>query len=144
MIEEGMVLHGKKNGQWVTYHGDVRNFPKTIANYADDVLTGPQMEINPYGQFLAVSEYRNGQLNGRMARYNYTRLVEEMYYKNGVLDGPYTLYFDDSDIKQRTSNFKNGLEDGTVRFFNEQGKITMEYEYKEGKKISGGMVEQRQ
>lgn len=142
LLEEGYLLQGKKTGTWVTYHGDARNFPKIVANYADGLLEGPYMEFNNFGQFELVAHYSANKLNGKATRYNLTRLSEEMYYKDGVLDGPYVQYYPNSDIKQRTSGFKNGKEHGTMRYFNDQGRITMEYEYKDGVKISGGMVEQ--
>jgi len=140
LIEEGMVRKGQKDGLWVVYHGDEKNFPKLIAHYVEGVLNGPYMEFNQFGQFLVVAQYRGNKLHGRVAKYNFTRLSEELHYVNGVLEGPYALYFPNSDVKQRTATFKNGVEDGLVRFFNEQGIMTMEYEYKDGKKISGGIV----
>jgi antitoxin component YwqK of YwqJK toxin-antitoxin module len=140
VIEEGMVLNGKKNGTWITYHGDEKNFPKTIATYADDALSGPYMEINEYGQFLLIAQYRNNKFDGRVAKYNFTRLAEEFHYKNGVLDGLYAVYYENSDIRQRSAEFKNGVEHGAVRFYDPQGNITVEYQYKNGEKISGGMV----
>ncbi|MBK7410120.1 MAG: hypothetical protein IPL49_20920 [Saprospirales bacterium] len=140
LLEEGQLLNGQKNGTWVTYHGDIKNFPKVIATYVNGVRTGPYMEVNEFGQFIIVAQYLNDQLNGRVAKYNFTRLSEELYYQNGVLDGPYTLFFENSDIKQRTAEFKNGVENGWVRYYNEEGKITVEYEYRNGEKVSGGIV----
>lgn len=140
LIEEGTVLDGKKNGVWVSYHGDIKGFPKVVANYVAGKLSGPYMEINEYGQFQVVAQYRNNKLHGRVAKYQFTRIAEELHYKDGVLHGPYTAFFPNSDVKQRSAEFKNGLEDGTTRFYNEQGKITMEYLYKNGEKVSGGMA----
>ncbi|MBK6904486.1 MAG: hypothetical protein IPH04_17210 [Saprospirales bacterium] len=140
LIEEGSVLDGKKNGEWVSYHSDIKGFPKVIANYVDGKLSGPYMEINEYGQFQVVAQYRNNKLHGRVAKFQYTRIAEELHYKEGILHGPYTAFFPNSDVKQRSAEFKNGLEDGVTRFYNEQGKITMEYQYKNGEKVSGGMV----
>lgn len=142
LVEEGYVAGGRKTGMWVTYYNDVKNYPKTVASYAEGVLEGPYMEINNFGQYEIVAHYRQGKLHGRYAKYNLTRLVEEMYYKDGLLEGPYTLYFPNSDVKQRTAEFRNGKEHGMIRFFNDQGRITMEYEYRNGEKISGGIVEQ--
>ena len=141
LIEEGQVFKGKKTGTWVTYHADQKGFPHVIANYVDGKRSGPYMEINEFGQFRVVAHYLNDQLDGRVAKYNFTRLAEELYYKNGGLEGPYTLYFENSDVKQRTAEFKNGVEDGWVRYYNEEGKVTVEYQYRNGEKISGGIVD---
>lgn len=142
LVEEGYVADGKKSGVWVTYYNDVKNYPKVIASYAGGVLEGPYMEVNNFGQYEMVAHYRQGKLHGRMAKYNLTRLVEEMYYIDGLLEGPYTLYFPNSDVKQRTAEFKKGKEDGIIRFYNDKGRITVEYEYRNGEKISGGIVEE--
>jgi antitoxin component YwqK of YwqJK toxin-antitoxin module len=141
LVEEGMLFKGEKTGTWITYHGDRRNFPKIVANYAGGVLNGPYMEFNQYGQFEVVAHYRNNRLHGRVSKYKVTRLVEELTYKEGVLDGPYTLFYENSDFVQRTAEFKDGKEHGTIRYFNENGEVTMQYEYRNGEKISGGMVE---
>lgn len=141
LIEEGQVFQGRKTGTWIIYHADQKSFPKVIANYVDGKRSGPYMEINEFGQFLVLAHYLDDQLDGRVAKYNFTRLAEELYYKKGVLDGPYTLYFENSDIKQKTAEFKNGVEDGWVRYYNDAGKLTVEYEYRNGEKIGGGIVE---
>jgi hypothetical protein len=142
VVEEGYIAGGKKTGVWVTYYNDTKNYPRIIASYADGVLEGPYMEVNNYGQYEMVAHYSQSKLHGRVAKYNLTRLVEEMYYQDGLLEGPYTLYFPNSEVKQRTAEFKKGKEDGIIRFYNDQGKITMEYEYRNGEKISGGIVEE--
>jgi antitoxin component YwqK of YwqJK toxin-antitoxin module len=140
LLEEGLLHNGKKNGTWVVYHGDEKNFPKSIATYVDGILSGPFMEINNFGQFTIIAQYKDNKYDGRVAKYNFTRLAEEFHYKDGVLDGLYTSYYDGTEIKQRSAEFKNGVENGFVRFFDAQGNVTVEYQYKNGEKISGGMV----
>ena len=141
IVEEGQVWNGKKNGTWVTYHNNPRNFPKVVITYVDGKRSGPYMEFNPFGQFLMVAHYQDDQLNGRMAKYDFTRIKEEIHYKDGEMDGLYTLYYDNSDQVQRTAEFKDGKENGWIRYYNEEGKLTMEYEYRNGEKISGGIVD---
>ncbi|MEL7159304.1 MAG: hypothetical protein AAFN92_00990, partial [Bacteroidota bacterium] len=62
--------------------------------------------------------YVDGQLDGALATFDYrnNKIKQEVTYKNGVLDGP-------------------------MRYFNEEGEVTLQYLYKDGEKISGGIVE---
>lgn len=117
-----------------------------IANYVDGKLSGPYMEINEYGQFQVVAQYRNNKLHGRVAKFQYTRIAEELHYKDGILHGPYTAFFPNSDVKQRSAEFKNGLEDGVTRFYNEQGRSPWNTSIKTAKKSAGngfGGISQR-
>ena len=42
---------------------------------------------------------------------------------------------------QKEINYKMGVQDGYFRYYNESGQINMEYLYKDGEKISGGIVD---
>ncbi|MCB0620362.1 MAG: hypothetical protein KDC43_16870, partial [Saprospiraceae bacterium] len=58
----------------------------------------------------------------------------------GLLHGTFTKYHENSDVVQQQVEFKDGKEHGKFRFFNEQGELTVEYDYENGKKVGGGMV----
>ena len=50
--------------------------------------------------------------------------------------------FDERTFKLKQEvEYKNGLQDGYFRYYDEEGNVTLEYEYKEGEKIKGGIVE---
>ena len=56
------------------------------------------------------------------------------------MDGPFAIYNDRGNL-QRRGNFKNGKQHGLLQYFDEEGNVTLEYEYKNGEKVGGGIVE---
>jgi antitoxin component YwqK of YwqJK toxin-antitoxin module len=62
---------------------------------------------------------------------------------DGLLDGNYKKYYDGTDKVQQEMNYKNNKLDGDVIYYNEQGIATMKYIYKNGEKVSGGLVEEK-
>lgn len=139
--EEGFILEGRKEGTWVTYHLDALHIPKTIASYVNGKLHGYYAEFNSRGQLELSAVYKQGLLHGRYAKYKYGFLLEQHYYKENVLHGMLTTYYPNTKKLQKEVEFKNGKEDGFYRYYNEDGQVTLEYEYKNGEKVKGGMVE---
>lgn len=141
LVESGYLLNGKKNGLWVEYHSN-SDFPKIVANYVDGDFQGPFFEYNLQGQISQIAHYEKNLLEGKWTSFRFSRPVIEANYKNGKLSGPYKEYDFRNGKIQKEANFENGLEDGLFRFYNETGEITMEYHYKKGERISGGIVNQ--
>lgn len=138
--EEGFLRDGKKTGEWVLYYSDDNNFPKDISNYVDGELHGLHTTYTVRGQMEEIAQYAYGKLEGRFVKNKYGRITEEHHYKNGLLHGTFTKYHENSDVVQQQVEFKDGKEHGKFRFFNEQGELTVEYDYENGKKVGGGMV----
>jgi len=141
IVESGYLLNGKKNGLWVEYHPN-SDFPKIVASYVDGDFQGPFYEYNLQGQISQIANYEKNLLEGKWTSFRFSRPVIEANYKNGKLSGPYKEYDFRNGKIQKEANFENGLEDGLFRFYNESGEITMEYNYKKGERISGGIVNQ--
>ena len=138
--EEGMLRGGLREGAWVVYHsGGV--YPEKIINYAEGMYNGPYMEFNERGQLSLRATYQNNILNGPWGKYRSGRPEAEANYKNGKLDGVYKE-FNDSDGKLlKEVGYKNGLQHGMLRFYNDKGEVAVEYEYRNGEKVGGGIVE---
>jgi antitoxin component YwqK of YwqJK toxin-antitoxin module len=139
--EEGFILNGQKTGSWVTYHSDDRNNPKVVAHYIDGKLNGVYMELTARGQIEYIAHYKNGVLDGPFTQFKNTRKLKTGNYQDGKKHGTFTTYFERSDQVQQEVEFKNDLQDGFFRYYNEEGKMTLEYVYEKGEKISGGIVE---
>ncbi len=139
ILEQGTVRNGKKHGTWVVYHND-HDFLKSIASYVDGVLNGPYFEFGSYGQNSLSSNYLNGQLHGQYIKYKSIRKAEEGNYTNGQLDGIYKKYYDGTEIVQQEISYKNGKQDGEHLFYDQKGVVSMRYSYKDGEKVSGGVV----
>jgi antitoxin component YwqK of YwqJK toxin-antitoxin module len=139
--EEGFFLNGQKAGLWVTYHSDDRNNPKVIAHYINGKLNGAYMEFTARGQLEYIAHHKNGVLDGPFTEFKNTRKLKTGSYQDGKKHGTFLTYFERSDQVQQEATFKDDLQDGYLRYYNEEGKVTLEYVYEKGEKISGGIVE---
>lgn len=140
VLEEGLVENGKRNGTWVIYHTD-RDVPRVIASFVNDLYNGPYFEFNKQGQVDLQCAYVNNVLHGYFARYRIGRKTEEGNYKMGKLDGVYKKYYENRSIVQQENTYKDGQLHGKTRFFDEKGNVIVEYDYENGQKIKGGIVE---
>ncbi len=141
-LAAGTTYGEVRTGAWMTYHTNTNQI-ETITNYINGKKNGPTIKLNDRGQIEELAEYKNDVLHGMVVKYRFGKPVEELTYANGVLNGHFAVY--DNQFKiQKKGSFKNGKQDGLLQFFNENGQITMEYTYKDGEKISGGIVEVEQ
>jgi len=136
---EGFVDNGKKIGQWIQYtpEGDIA----LINNYIDGMLEGTAMRMTFRNQVDLKTTYHKNKLNGPWTSYKYGKIIEQREYLNDKLNGVVKT-FDERTFKLKQEvEYKNGLQDGYFRYYDEEGNVTLEYEYKEGEKIKGGIVE---
>jgi len=139
ILEMGMVENGQKHGQWVTYN-TANDLPQSITNYVNGLKSGVMIEFNKRGQIEKMTNFVNDIMDGMYAQYKFGRIVETLNYTNGKKDGIYKKYFNNQDnLQQEVSYTKDSL-DGPYRYYNEAGEVVLEYEYDNGKKISGGEV----
>ncbi|MCB0560085.1 MAG: toxin-antitoxin system YwqK family antitoxin [Lewinellaceae bacterium] len=138
--EEGLLRNGVREGAWIIYHPD-GIFPEKIITYADGKYNGPYFEFNERGQLELRATYMNNALDGPWGKYRFGRPETEASYKNGQFDGAYKEYDIQSGKLVKEVNYKQGKQHGMLRFFNEAGEVTLEYEYKDGEKVGGGIVE---
>lgn len=139
ITEAGIIRNGLKDGVYMTYHPEGKI--KTLANYVNGKLNGIYLEMSEREQVELKAHYKNDQLHGSYAKYKYGRPTQELNYKNNELHGPFTEYNDRGKMSKKGS-FKDGKQDGILQFFDEEEKLMMEYNYKNGEKVSGGIVEQ--
>lgn len=138
--EEGLARNGVKEGTWAIYHpGGV--FPEKVISYADGMYNGPYMEFNERGQLALRATYKNNILDGPWGKYRFGRPEAEANYKNGKFHGTYKEYDSSTGKLIKEINYKDGVQHGMLRFFNDAGAVTLEYEYRNGEKVSGGIVE---
>ncbi len=138
--ERGYLSGGQKSGVWMTYHtGKDAGRVKSIASYTNGILNGPYYELNNRGQIESETNYKNNKYDGQVVTYKFGRALSVKNYKDNVLNGLSTDYYTDG-VVQKEINFKNGKQHGSMKWYNEEGEMTMEYEYKNGEKVSGGIV----
>ena len=139
LLEEGYQVDGKRTGAWVTYHPG-SDIPQTVTNYVEGKANGIYMEFNERGQMRMLASYRNNKLHGYWAKYRFGRPTMEANYKDGELHGSVYEYDIGTGAVQKEITYANGVLDGPYRYFDEDGNITIEYVYKNGKKVKGGAV----
>lgn len=137
--EQGYVQNGKKTGTWISYYVE-KGIPKTVTSYADGNLDGLFIQFNERGQIQARTNYKLNQYDGLAMTYKFGRPVMESNYKDGQLEGLSRNYNENTGKLQSETEFKAGQQHGTHKVYNEEGQIIMEYVYKNGKKVSGGIV----
>lgn len=139
ILEEGMLKNGKRNGTWIVYHAN-KPYPASVSNFVEDEYSGPYLQYSNVGQLELLCHYTANQLDGEFIKYKNARILEEGSYKNGQYDGLYKRYYPNKEIVQQEANYKNGQLDGKSSYYSEEGALMMEYEYKDGEKIGGGIV----
>jgi antitoxin component YwqK of YwqJK toxin-antitoxin module len=138
LIEEGYVINGKKTGAWFTFYQDGRIM--AVRNYVDDKVEGYYITLDQLGRVVLQVEYRDNYADGYSVLYkNGSRKIKETPYKHGKREGIEREYYELRGL-QKESTYKADSLDGPMKFYNEDGKVIAEYQYSNGKKISGGAV----
>lgn len=140
VLETGFFEAGKKVGSWVSYEGSNKQFPSQVATYKDGKLNGLYIKFNDGGQAGLIAFYQNNLLHGHWGKYQFGRVAEDANYINGKLDGTYNIYTLATGNLQTSAEYKNGIQEGYYRTYTPEGQVTTEYLYKNGEKVSGGVV----
>jgi antitoxin component YwqK of YwqJK toxin-antitoxin module len=136
---EGYLDGGKKTGQWIEYQpdGDIMR----INNYVNGMLEGTAMKMTYRNQVDLKLRYHQNEMDGPYTAFKFGKIIEERNYKAGKLDGTVKVYDDRAFKLKQETQFKDGLQDGYLRYYDDSGNVTLEYIYKHGEKVSGGIVE---
>jgi antitoxin component YwqK of YwqJK toxin-antitoxin module len=138
LAEAGFVLDGKKHGTWTVFNQD-SEAPEKFMSYIDGALNGPYIEMDIQGRYALIANYKANKLHGHYGKFRIGRAELTAYYVDGLLDGVMAEYdYRNQKIKQEVS-YKMGLKDGYMRYYNDEGKVTLEYLYKDDERVSGGI-----
>lgn len=133
---EGNIINGKKNGSWITYtaSGQIAD----ITNYIDDVKQGPYLKLS--GQTVAEQgSYKNDKYHGIRIKYLYGHIDEKIDFKDGIRNGWARKFYSNGNV-QREMEILDSVQVGIYRFYGEDGTLQIEERFKNGKKVSGGIV----
>lgn len=130
---QGDMFNGKKAGTWTEYHPN--GVVRSVTTYVDGQKQGAMLTIDDRGQLQTRSYYHNGVLHGDYIVYNRTRIKEERHYITGKLEGALKKYYDNGKIMEE-SYYKNGLMHGMAKWYDQEGNVTIEYEYDNGKLVT--------
>lgn len=139
VVERGFLRDGVRTGAWAAYTPE-RNAPEKTYSYVDGVLNGPYLEFDDRGRIQLAANYRAGQLHGPYGTFRIGTPTLTATYVDGQLHGPMAEYFSRNGKIKQEVNYKMGKKHGLLRYFNEEGEVTLEYTYENDEKISGGIV----
>ncbi len=140
IVEEGYVLNGLKEGQWSHYNVSGEILLK-LENYHKGKLIGHQLKLNARYEMESRTQFLNGLQQGYHAEFKRNRKKVEAYYKNGKRHGRMTQYHDYSDKILSEADYMDGKQHGIYKYYDKSGNVTLDYEYKNGEKVRGGIVE---
>lgn len=143
-VEQGKVKNGKRQGFWIYHPDKTHHRPSASIYYINGILNGPYYTYTNNGDPEIVTSYLDGELHGDYIKYKHNAPAVIASYKNGKLNGKRTTYYTDLDLRnkvQKVEHYQNGVLEGTATWFNPEGNKTMEYTYKNGEQVSGGIIE---
>jgi len=141
LLEIGPLENNQKTGAWVVYDAE-KGLPIKVISYLNGVHNGPYLELNDRGQMELKAHYRNNKLHGPWVKYRFGGRIEaEATYVDGLLDGVYREYYPRGNKIKEEVTYSMGVKNGPYRYYNEDGKLALEYEYRDGEKVSGGLIE---
>jgi len=139
LIEQGYLDEkGLKTGEWLAFYEN-SGLPYKLITYRAGVQNGLYIFFNEIGQVSLLATYADNQLDGYWVKYRFGRIEEEAEYLKGQMHGTHRQYFVREGWLQFSTEYKNGVRHGMNRTYNKEGQVTLEYEFKDGQKVSGGM-----
>lgn len=124
VIAEGQFEKNRMVGQWRRYHS-----PRSGGLFST-------VPFNKYeGRFLSVANFKDGKLDGAWSIYDQNnQKVFEVGYSKGKRDG-IAVWWYPTATKMREATFENGLLNGRVLEWDEQGKLTRRDEFIRGQRV---------
>lgn len=129
---QGNYLNGKREGIWAEFNPN--GILKNATSYVNGKKEGLFIELNPSGQMIKRFFYHNGIRHGEYKEFNYSSLKEERTYVNGKLEGIVKIYYDGAKIMEEGA-YQNGLREGISKWYDQNGNVTITYEYKKGELV---------
>lgn len=134
IAEQGTLLNNMKEGTWVTYYEKIEGKIRKIEHFHQGKVHGASINVDPRGHIQQIAHYIHGQQDGMTISYNNAKTAGIANYSAGQLHGIFKGYFDNGMVQQ-TVEYKNGLKDGKLKYFDEEGNMTLEYTYKDDEKV---------
>ncbi len=134
LIEDGFILNGSKTGTWTTYFPNDNLTVNTATNYVNGKREGLYIEAEKNNRVKTIGSFSNDVKHGKWITYNFSRREIEQDYKNGKLHGFSRTFYKtgkDGQVKEEIE-FDNGVQNGSYRYYKEDGTVSIDYVYKNG------------
>ena len=130
--EEGDLLDGRKNGSWTVYHKN--ELVKSITTYVQGIQQGNYIELDDKGNLVKKVHYVNGIEDGETVLYTKGKIIERKQYEAGQLTGKKSKFYASGKIMEE-STWEAGKMHGPAKWYDQEGNVTIEYEYNQGNLI---------
>ena len=124
--QQGDYFNDQRNGSWTEYHG--KGVVKSITTYVNGKKQGIAVELDDRGNLIGKSYYHNDSFDGESLLYNRGKIIGKENFQNGIKSGMTSKYYNDGKI-QEESPYVNGQIHGTAKWYDQQGNVTLQYEY---------------
>jgi len=135
LLAEGNFVNKKKNGHW-KYYSDLDGKCVAEENYSKGLLDGKSITYYAEsGNILEVMNYKKGKREGQYKKYfpDGVTLMSEGFYLNDQLHGRFVSYHPNGNV-QAKGEYSNGIQTGNWEYFDEEGIMLSEEEFKYNKK----------
>lgn len=131
LLEEADYMIGALNGKRILYYPSQDT--QIVETHENGIFQGPYRSFYPGNKLRLKGDYIDNQMQGIWKMYYDTgELKEEVTFENNMENGPFVEYHKNGQISV-TGNYKNGdNEDGTLKFFTEEGVHYKTMECNEG------------
>lgn len=134
IINSGFVdAQGLKQGSWTSWEGT--RSPSRIENYVDGQLHGAWIEFDAVGRLRKIAHYKMGKLDGRYAEFRAAIPQITATYRDGDLHGTFRAHTLQNGKVNRSIEYRNGQQDGPMRWYNDNEELIQERMYKNGELV---------
>lgn len=130
---KGKLKTGKTDSIWTFYYpnGQIER----LVSWKEGFQHGLSKRYFETGQIEAEAEYFEGETTYEKHYYESGNLFKVLNYKNGLLSGECSEYYDDKNKIKQTRIYENGKENGIVKLFFRNGKISQLGKLKNGEPV---------
>ncbi|MGI6718379.1 MAG: toxin-antitoxin system YwqK family antitoxin [Bacteroidales bacterium] len=130
ILAEGKYLNQQKDSVWNIY--SVGDFILNRIEYKNDKKNGLEYTFYPNGEVAEIKEWKDDVQHGVWKQYFMGGVLKtDATYFNGSLEGKITYYHHNSK-PLLGGVYQNGLREGKWIYFDEEGNIVKEENYKDG------------
>ena len=134
VVSEGNVVNKLYEGEWKYYH-NASKVVMALENYKNGKLEGKRSVFYPDGKIAEEMFFINGVKNGPYKKFSANGVaLEEVTYKNGEIDG-IAIYRDSDGTIASKGPYVNGLKKGMWEFYR-SGKLVKKEKYPVVKKFA--------
>lgn len=136
---KGQYVNGLKEGKWVVY--DSLGALRSEEAFAKDQWEGERKTYHPNGKISTTESFKAGIRNGlHQGFYENGQLIFKVNEVNGHKVGSWVYYHNNGKAWEK-GQFKANKHEGKWTTYDGNGKTTSVRKYKEGKQISGPVME---